>query len=62
MPYGKSTMSKNFIGTKFDTLEDMVDQIFAILYVHPLIFLRFFSFIKKVFIDNHEYASEKIFI
>ena len=42
IPYGKSTMSKHYIGTKFDTLEHMVGDIFFILYVHPLIFLRFF--------------------
>ena len=42
IPYGKSTMSKHKIGTRFDTLEHMVGEIFVILYVHPLIFLRFF--------------------
>ena len=42
IPYGKSTMSKRQIGTRFDTLEHMVGEIFVILYVHPLIFLRFF--------------------
>ena len=42
IPYGKSTMSKHYIGTRFDTLEHMVGEIFVILYVHPLIFLRFF--------------------
>ena len=41
-PYGKSTMSKHSIGTRFDTLEHMVGEIFVILYEHPLIFLRFF--------------------
>ena len=42
IPYGKSTMSKHLIGTSFDTLGHMVGEIFVILYVHPLIFLRFF--------------------
>ena len=42
IPYGKSAMSKHLIGTRFDTLEHMVGEIFVILYVHPLIFLRFF--------------------
>ena len=41
LPYGKSTMSKHLIGTRFDTLEHMVGEIFVI-FVHPLIFLRFF--------------------
>ena len=62
IPYGKSTMSKHWIGTRFDTLEHMVGEMFVILYVHPLIFLRFFSFITKVFINIHEYAKEIIFI
>ena len=42
IPYGKSMMSKHQIGTRFDTLEHMGGEIFVILYVHPLIFLRFF--------------------
>ena len=58
IPYGKSTMSKHWIGTRFDTLEHMVGETFVILNVHPLIFLRFFSFITKVFINIHEYANE----
>ena len=49
IPYGKSTMSKHRIGTRFDTLEHMVGETFVILrvYVHPLIFLRFFLSIQK---------------
>ena len=62
IPYGKSTMSKHLIGTRFDTLEHMVGEIFVILYVHPLIFLRFFSIITKLFINIHEYANEIILI
>ena len=46
----------------FDTLEHMVGETLVILYVHPLIFLRFFYFITKVFINIHEYANEIIFI
>ena len=42
IPYGKSTMSKHLIGTRFDTLEHMVGETLVILYVHPFIFLRFF--------------------
>ena len=60
--FGKSTMSKHSIGARFDTLEHMVGVIFVILYVHLLIFLRFFSFITKVFNNIHEYANEIIFI
>ena len=40
----------------------MVGEIFVILYVHVLIFLRFFSLITKLFINIHEYANEIIFI
>ena len=47
IPYGKSTMSKHSIGTRFDTLEHMVGETFVILYVHPLIFLRFFPSLQK---------------
>ena len=47
IPYGKSTMSKHWIGTKFDTLEHMVGEIFVILCVHPLFFLRFFLLLQK---------------
>ena len=32
---------------RFNTLEHMVGETFVILYVHPLIFLRFFLSIKK---------------
>ena len=49
-------------GAMFDTLEHMVGETLVILYVHPLIFLRFFYFITKVFINIHEYANEIIFI
>ena len=45
-----------------DTLEHMEGETFVILYVHPLIFLRFFSFITKVFFNIYEYANEIIFI
>ena len=41
IPYGKRTMSKHLIGTRFDTLEYMVGETLVIL--HPVIFLRFFS-------------------
>ena len=51
IPYGKSTMSKHLIGTRFDTLEHMVGETLVILYVHPFIFLRFFlSLLKFSFI------------
>ena len=40
-------MSKHGIGTRFDTLEHKVGEIFAILYVYPLIFLRFFLSLQK---------------
>ena len=58
IPNGKSTMSKH----RFDTLEHMVGETLVILYVHPLFFLRFFSFFTNVFINIHEYANEIIFI
>ena len=47
VPYGKSTMSKHWIGHRFDTLEHMVGETFVILYVHTLIFLRFFLSLQK---------------
>ena len=48
---GKSTMSKHWIGTRFDTLEHMVGETLVILYVHPLIFLRIYlSFLKFSFL------------
>ena len=47
IPYGKSTISKHSIGTRFDILEYMVGETFVILYVHPLIFLRFFLSLQK---------------
>ena len=62
IPHDKSTMSKHCIGTRFNTLEHMVGEPLVILYVHPLIFLRFFSLITKVFINLHDYANEIIFI
>ena len=37
IPYGKSTMSKHLIGTRFDTLEHIAGETLVILYVHPLI-------------------------
>ena len=40
-------MSKHWLGTKFDTLERIAAEILVILYIHPLIFLRFYlSFLK----------------
>ena len=42
---------------RFDTLEHMVGETLVIFYVHPFIFLRFFSRISKVFINIHEYTS-----
>ena len=45
--YGKSTMSKHWIGTKFDTLEHMVGKTSVISYVHPLIFLGYFLSLLK---------------
>ena len=62
IPYGKSTMSKHWIGTRIDTLEHMVGETFVILYVNPFIFLFFFSFITKVFINIHKFENEIIFI
>ena len=47
IPYGNSPMSKHSIGTRFDTLEHMVGEIFVILYVHPLIFLRLFLLLQN---------------
>ena len=38
IPYGKSTMSKHLVGTRFDTLEHIVGETFAVLYVPLLIF------------------------
>ena len=35
-------MSKLWFGTKFDTLGRIAAEILVILYVHPLIFLRFY--------------------
>ena len=42
IPYGKSTMSKHWIGSRFDTIENIIGETSVILYVHPLIFLRCF--------------------
>ena len=53
IPYGKSTMSKHRIGTKFDTLEHICTS---------LNFSKIFSFITKVFININEYANMIIFI
>ena len=40
-------MSMHLFGTKFDTLGRIATEILVILYVHPLIFLRFYlSFLK----------------
>ena len=47
--YGKSTMSKHWIDTKFNTQEHMVGETFVILYEHPLFFLRMFFFHYKGF-------------
>ena len=35
-------MSKHWFGTKIDTLGCIAAEILVILYVHPLIFLRFY--------------------
>ena len=44
-------MSKQCIGTRFDTLAHMVVETEVILYVHPLTFLRcFLSLLKFSFI------------
>ena len=40
-------MSKHLFGTKLDTLGSIAAEIFVILYVHFIIFLRFYlSFLK----------------
>ena len=40
-------MSKLVFGTKFDTLGPIAAEILVILYIRPLIFLRFYlSFLK----------------
>ena len=40
-------MSKHLLGTKFDTLGPIAAEILVILYIHSLIFLRFYlSFLK----------------
>ena len=36
-------MSKHLLGTKFDTLGRITAEILVILYIHPLIFLRFYN-------------------
>ena len=44
---GKSIMSKHWFGTKFNTLGGIAAEILVILYIHPLIILRFYlSFLK----------------
>ena len=40
-------MSKHRFGTKFDTLGRIATEILVILYVHPLIFLRFYLLLLK---------------
>ena len=35
-------MPKHWLGSKFDTLGRIAAEILVILYVHPLIFLRFY--------------------
>ena len=47
IPYGKSTMFKHYIGTRFDTLEHKVGETLVTIYVHPLIILRFFLSLLK---------------
>ena len=45
--YGKSIMSKHWLGIKFDALRCIAAEILVILYIHPLIFLIFYlSFLK----------------
>ena len=63
IPYGKSTTSKHCYGTRFDSLEHMVGETLVNLYVHPLIFLRFFlSLLKFSLLNIHKYVNEIIFI
>ena len=40
-------MYKHWFGTRFDTLEHMVGETHVILFVHPLIFLRYFLSLLK---------------
>ena len=61
IPYGKSTMSKHRIGTRFDTLGHKEVNICHFICT-SLNFSKIFSFITKVFINIHEYANELIFI
>ena len=49
-------MSKHCFGTKFDTLGRTAAEILLILYVHPLLFLRFYlSFLKFSLIFTNMY-------
>ena len=57
IPYGKSTMPKLSIGTRFDELEHMVGEIFVIFICTSLNFSKIFSLITKLFINIHEYAK-----
>ena len=40
-------MFKHWLGTKFDTLGRITAEILVILYIRPLIFLRFYLSILK---------------
>ena len=62
IPYGKSTMSKHLIGTRFDTLEHMLGGNICHFICTSLNFSKIFSLITKLFINIHEYAIEIIFI
>ena len=47
-PKGKCIKSKYWFWTKFDTLGRKAAEIFVILYVQPLIFLRFYLSFQKI--------------
>ena len=65
IPYGKGTMSKHWIGTRFDTLEHMVGQAKVILYVHALIFLSYFLSLLKfslIFMNMQNWMKKNLSI
>ena len=49
------------IGTRFDTLEHMVGETLEILYVHPLIFLRFFLSLLKFSLLEYSPSNGTLF-
>ena len=53
-PSGRSMMSLQWFGTKFDTLGRIAAEILVILYVHPLFFSEILSLISKIFNNIHE--------